>query len=263
MFQGNKDKRIEIENTDKKSSNVHVQDIQASFPYINQPQIARVDAVIAMKYNLPINNLMYINSNSSNVHNVPNINVHVQMGEQKQIDNVRKVTSGYIDEDQDTSTTESQRDGITRTEKGTPTDERNTGTSDEGTGEISSHPTNSNSNDINHGLQIENGYDKRRSKEKDIVAMPMNVSNTGGSADVMSPDGDNAAGYFGNVWVWVWYIIYIFSECTVNVTQIEYSMYNIFFYASYSDINVFHASYEPQDRLKNPTEVTLNQKSPL
>ena len=103
---------------------------------------------MSMKYHLPMNNLKAnVNSNSFNVpmhmfrHPDASIDVDLISDDEKYDDQRKETgTSRFIHEDEEDSFSTDNEPG---TGTNTGTDGNTTGTSDEGTKEVSSHPTNS------------------------------------------------------------------------------------------------------------------------
>ena len=160
----------------------HIQKLQ------KPDQVYRQNMGMKMQLNLAMDNmgLVNINSNSTNIpmsisHNINNINVsqsplqmnddiHVLVDEEKKEDKGdRKVTAGYINEDEEHSVDDN---GILTEMGTTTTDEGTTGSSEDNTKEISSHPTHSSSPNYNFNTNesIRDGY-----------ALPENATKTGGA----------------------------------------------------------------------------------
>ena len=159
-------------------------------PYQNEP-IDQYRVANAMKYNLPINNLKIVNSNSSTKpmsvsHNVNNIDVQFDDEKHGEDINRGRRTSGFISDpvvsDLDDAMPVGHTAGFigdgTGTGTGTGTtsnDDNTTGTSEEGTKEISSHPTHSNED----GLEMGTEYTKDGKKEPNTTKKSPEVDTSG------------------------------------------------------------------------------------
>ena len=155
---------------------------------------------IALKYNLPVHNLkMNVPSNSSiRTVNLQTIPVPMIMGKNRNLDdNANMTTSEFMNKDMTYSSSSDEAPGANNTTMGVNTHISQDGntqnrngtdtTTEEGTKEISSHPSNAHDDDV--GLELAPSSYKNIS----IDALPMNITRT--ISDNSNQSEQNTAGF--------------------------------------------------------------------